>query len=297
MLISIYRPAKLAPNWSHIVASVPHFGYSRSSHDWVSTFYTGPESAVLNNGFSTNYFQLSRGVRQGCPLSPYLFILGAEILACKIRQDKEINLNTTKTKALWLGPWYDREEKPFGFKWPKAPVRALGIFISSDERQNNKKNFLHKIDKLNAKLEVWRLRNLSILGRCLIAKCLGIPQLVFSMSILDALKSCILIINTCIFQFIWKKRKDKIKRQSMCQNFDKGRLWCGLWCGCDVDCDVDVMIKSLRLAWIPRLLSNDEKWSEVWKTIPNHYFDLYGGLNFLLRCNYDLRVLEQTGMP
>ena len=29
--ISIYRPAKLAPNWSHMVASVRHLGYSRSS--------------------------------------------------------------------------------------------------------------------------------------------------------------------------------------------------------------------------------------------------------------------------
>ena len=131
---------------------------------WVSTSYTGPESAVLNNGFSTNYFELSRGVRQTCPLSPYLFILGAEFLPCKIRQGKEIQgirifnseakisqfaddtslickschsveraievlasfgnfsglrLNTAKPKALWLSPWHDSKEKPFGFKWRK----------------------------------------------------------------------------------------------------------------------------------------------------------------------------------
>jgi len=33
-----------------------------------------------------------------------------------------LQLNPTKTKALWLVPWRDREEKPFGFKWPKELV-------------------------------------------------------------------------------------------------------------------------------------------------------------------------------
>ena len=66
----------------------------------------------------------------------------------------------------------------------------------------------------------------------------------------------------------------------MYQNYDKG--------GIRVP-NADVMAKSLRLAWISRLLSNDEKWSQVWKAIPNHSFDMYGGLNFLLRCKTMIR--------
>ena len=73
-----------------------------------------------------------------------------------------------------------------------------------------------------------------------------------------------------------EKKKDKIKRQVMYQNYNKG--------GIRVP-NADVMAKSLRLAWISRLLSNDEEWSQVWKAIPNHFFDMYGDLNFLLRCN------------
>jgi len=48
------------------------------------------ESTVINNGLITNWFRPSKGVRQGCPLSPYLFILVAEILSNKICQDFDV---------------------------------------------------------------------------------------------------------------------------------------------------------------------------------------------------------------
>ena len=44
------------------------------------------------------------------------------------------------------------------------------------------------------------------------------------------------------------------------------------------------MVKSLRLACgIGRLISN---FDDNWKAISNFYFDKYGGLPFLLKCNY-----------
>ena len=59
---------------------------------------------------------------------------------------------------------------------------------------------------------------------------------------------------------------------------------------------VETMSKSLKLAWISRFSIKDQR-SESWKVIPEHFFDKYGGLKFLLRCNYDHKFLEGAHFP
>ena len=64
-------------------------------------FYRDIQSCVVNNGWSAAFFELSRGVRQGCPLSPYFFILCGEVLAITIRKDnlvKGITVSSTECK-------------------------------------------------------------------------------------------------------------------------------------------------------------------------------------------------------
>ena len=77
--------------WKYLRASLKAFNFGNNFLKWLSVLYTDIQACVTNNGFSTAFFDLTRGVRQGCPLSPYLFIIAAETLSCKIRNSTDIN--------------------------------------------------------------------------------------------------------------------------------------------------------------------------------------------------------------
>jgi len=56
-----------------------HFGFGTYFCNAMKTLYAGGNSSVkLNNG-TTQRFDLERGVRQGCPVSVYLFLIVAQV--------------------------------------------------------------------------------------------------------------------------------------------------------------------------------------------------------------------------
>lgn len=72
-------------DWPFLFKVLAHLGFGPSFISWVKLLYTGVRSAVLINGYTSEFFYPSRGVRQGCPLSPLLYVISIEVLAANLR--------------------------------------------------------------------------------------------------------------------------------------------------------------------------------------------------------------------
>ena len=78
-------------DWAFMHKILEHMHFGPSFRAWIRILYNTLYSRVLINGALGGPFAISRGVRQGCPLSPLLYVLAAEPLSCAIRDSTDID--------------------------------------------------------------------------------------------------------------------------------------------------------------------------------------------------------------
>ena len=154
-------------SWTFLFKALNSFNFGKSFISWVSVLYCNISSCILNNGFSTQMFDVGRGVRQGDPLSALsahdknikgITVENREIKLTAFADDlttflqgiqsferlsitidrfgiySGLKLNTEKTEALWLGKYHDNPPHVNIEKIDK-PMKILGVFFTYDWRK------------------------------------------------------------------------------------------------------------------------------------------------------------------
>ena len=181
-----------------------------------------------------------------------------------------MRLNVQKTVGVWLGRWKERNESVGNITWTTDLVKALGVYFGHDVKKRLKTNWEEKICHVEQVLMSWNRRNLTLLGRILIAKTFAISKLTFLSCVMQCDEFHIKAINKLLFNFIWKGKRDKIKRNTIIAEKSEGGLKM---------VDFRLKDKALKCMMLKRLL---EPGKEKWKAIPMYYLDKYGGAGLLL---------------
>ena len=326
LLLIDFEKAFDSLEWDFLHEALSKFNFGQQFIKWVKLLYTNISSCIINNGTTTAYFPITRGARQGDPLSGYLFIIALELLSQKIRSDDQIHgikigeheikltqyvddmtvfvsdkpsakrlfkilemfklasglqMNIDKTEGVWLGRNKDKQETPFGIKWPKEPVKALGIYFSYDKHASERCNFVSKLEQLTRQLHWWKARDLTLLGKVLIIKTIGLSKFIYAASVLHVPENIIMDVNRELFNFLWNGKVDKVKRDIVIQEYEYGGLKMSTF---------DMCIKAAKVKWIQKYLDCSN--SAQWKTTLE-YLAKKQSLKMFVMSNFKLKELPK----
>ena len=306
--------------WGFLYKCLETFNFGEDFMRWVKTIYKNIESCTLNNGFFSEYFKLERGVRQGDPLSPYLFVLAIETLAIAIRQNSEIKgivIGKEETKLLQYADdttatLSDKNSatalfKLLGFFKSVSGLminctKTEGMWIGSTRHSKSKPFQIKWTDEPIKALGVYFTYDIKLLHeKNFLEKLDSIKKLIniWSSRGLSIYGKVTVVKSLLIPKFVYVSSllptpKELVK--------DLNRLlFKFLWKGTDKVTrvstindfehgglkmiDIDSMIVSLRLAWLKRIFSEN---GGTWKSYLCHLLKRFSGLLFIT-CNYDLK--------
>ena len=77
-------------NRAFLYKALEKFNFGKQFIEYIKALYANGQSCVINNNWQSSYFDLKRGLRQGCPVSALLFLIVIEVLANDLKKNRQI---------------------------------------------------------------------------------------------------------------------------------------------------------------------------------------------------------------
>ena len=156
-----------------------------------------------------------------------------------------LELNRSKTEAMWLGKNNPQPTDLFGINWPPKCV-CLGICFSRDSEISTNDNFEKRLLALEKCLNIWSSRDLTLNRKINIVKNLALSKIGFIASVLSAPSGFVDQVSKLLSSFLWSHKPPKIKHSTMIGKIKDGVL--------NIP-DFKIINKSLKAGWVKRFLN------------------------------------------
>ena len=107
LLLVDFEKAFDSVSWAFFNKVLKFYGFGNSLISWIKILYRNAMLTVNQGGNLSPFFHIGRGCRQGDPVSPFLFVLCAEILGLMIRNNKDIKGIVINNKEHKLSQYAD----------------------------------------------------------------------------------------------------------------------------------------------------------------------------------------------